>query len=115
MNPTTSPTILPECYDSDLKFAVKDPDNGIHKKRFKTCEWVAEKKKKRCSLKHVSTACPLTCDSCKPCVDFPRKFKVSTEIGEVEKVNCDWVKWVGEKKKRCDIVGRTCRATCGRC
>ena len=106
---TGSPSPTVECEDSPLKFQVKFRSG---RKKFKNCEWVAEKKDQRCNMDggRILDVCAKTCDFCgfEYCFDFPRKFKL-----EGEKRSCKYA-----KEKKCENkegLAETCRVSCGLC
>jgi hypothetical protein len=118
--PSGVPSIMPSpgsgvCEDSTYKFKTARPSDM--KKIWGTCAWAARKPSRRCAWKRVSSYCPLTCNSCDPCIDAIGKFKFQREPTDDFKWlrNC---RWTGvEPTERCAIadMNRTCRVTCGNC
>lgn len=114
--PSSSPLPPPAvCEDSTYKFKTVRPSD--RKKIWGTCTWAAKKPSRRCAWKRVSSYCPLTCNSCDPCIDAIGKFKFQRKPTDTYKWlrNC---RWTGkEPSERCAIVDMdlTCRNTCGNC
>lgn len=118
--PSGVPSIMPSpgpavCEDSTYKFKTRRPSDM--KQIWGTCVWAAKKPSRRCAWKRVSSYCPLTCNSCDPCIDAIGKFKFQRNPTDTYKWlrNC---RWTGlEPTERCAIVDmdRTCRVTCGNC
>ncbi len=117
--PTRPPTLSPvpdgpgvddefeefECIDSPLAMYV----NGI----LRDCEWVEQRRNKRCAKSGVAAHCPDTCDACEMfrCENTGRRFEID---GIDWKVNCGFFE---NDPDRCEYEGatETCRETCGFC
>ena len=109
---SSSPTGAPSCSDTSFRFRLRKNGKMISR----GCSWVKNKAtRKRCSLGGVSSMCPLTCNSCTPCIDGSSRYRFPWN-GRMITRDCSWVN-NKQTLQRCAVPGmsETCRVTCNSC
>lgn len=120
VEPPSSEPSLP-CIDTPLQMKfITDGTESVQ-----DCAWVAaEDTENRCEIVGVAAACPLTCGTCKACLDPERSedgfrfgFVKPNRLGGPDGLifrDCGWVK-NRDKANRCALTSDICRYTCQVC